>query len=121
MSALVDAAGGLGAYAWATHVLLALIIQIVLALILRRAGVRNAWWIAAALAIGFYWGRKKMEFEFALQSAAHLHAHASLWYRGWLPLEWPLKWQIEFYAPAAANILAALAATRVRPADPRSR
>jgi hypothetical protein len=94
-------------YAWATHILLALITQVIAALILRRAGVRNAWWIGAALAIGFYWGRKKMEYEFTLQIAAHLHSHAGFWYRGRLPFEWPLAWQIQFYAPAAAALLVA--------------
>lgn len=105
-------------YAWATHILLALIIQAIAALILRRAGVRNAWWIGAALAIGFYWGRKKMELEFVLQMAAHLHSHAAFWYRGWLPFEWPLAWQIQFYAPAAATLLVAFLAERRGTAPP---
>ncbi len=113
-----DTLAGLGTalipYAWATHVLLALIIQTIVALILYHAGERNAWWIGAALAIGFYWGSKKMELEFILQIAAHLHTHAPFWYRGWLPFEWPLAWQIQFYAPAVANIAAALVFNRPR-------
>jgi hypothetical protein len=101
-------------YAWATHILLGLAIQIVVALALQAAGVRNAWWIAAALSIGFWWGRKKFEFEYMLRAAAHLQTVGPFWYRGWLPLEWPLQRQLEFYAPAAAIILVALLADRLR-------
>jgi hypothetical protein len=99
-------------YAWATHILLGVAIQIVLALVLQAAGVRNAWWIAAALSIGFWWGRKKFEFEDMLKAAAHLQSVGPFWYRGWVPFEWPLQRQLEFYAPAVVNILAALLATR---------
>jgi hypothetical protein len=113
---LLDDLGQLGVvltpYAWATHILLGLGIQIIAALILRRAGVRNAWWIAAALSIGFWWGRKKIEYEFALKAAAHLSTLGPFWYRGWLPVEWRLVRQFELYAPAAANIVAALAFNR---------
>lgn len=118
-----DALSGLGTalvpYAWATHTLFALALQIVVALVLGRAGVKNAWWIGAAAAIGFYWGRKKMEYEFVLQTAAQLHSHAGYWYRGWLPFEWPIAWQIQFYAPVAATIAAALAFSRPRPRPDR--
>ena len=100
-------------YAWATHILLGIVIQIVLGVILRRAGVRNAWWIAAAVSIGFWWGRKKLEYELALMTAAHLHTDGPFWYLGWLPIEWPIRRQFELYAPAAANILVALIADRV--------
>jgi hypothetical protein len=105
-------------YAWATHILLGLAMQVVAALILRRAGVRNAWWIAAALSIGFWWGRKKIEYEFALAAAAHLGTEGPFWYLGWLPPEWPWPRQLEFYAPAAANIVAALAFNRPRSSRP---
>ena len=98
-------------YAWATHILLGLIIQLVLAVILQALGVRNAWWIAAALSIGFWWGRKKFEFEYALKIAEHLQTVGPFWYRGWLPLEWPWPRQLEFYAPAAANLFLAWLAT----------
>jgi hypothetical protein len=101
-------------FAWAVHVFFALIMQTIVALILGRAGVKNAWWIGAALAIGFYWGSKQMEFDFILQLAAHLHTHAPFWYRGWLPFEWPLAWQFQFYAPVAAVIVAALTFGRRR-------
>ena len=99
-------------YAWATHIVLGVAIQIVAALVLQAAGVRNAWWIAAALSIGFWWGRKKFEFEDMLKAAAHLQSVGPFWYRGWPPLEWPLQRQLEFYVPAAVNILVALLAER---------
>jgi hypothetical protein len=97
-------------YAWAGHVLLGLAIQLVAALALRRAGVPGAWWLGAVLSIGFWWGREKMEFEFALKAAANLRTVGPFWWRGWLPLEWDLASQFQFYAPAAVNLaLAALA------------
>jgi hypothetical protein len=107
-------------YSWATHILLGLVIQLVAGLILQWCGVRNAWWIAAALSIGFWWGRKKIEYEFALKAAAHLQSVGRFWYLGWLPLEWPWPRQLDLYAPSAANILAALALNR-RPPPSRSR
>jgi hypothetical protein len=111
---IADALGRLGIlftpYAWAGHVLLGLAIQLAIALALRRAGVGAAWWLGAAVSIGFWWGREKMEFEFALKAAAHLGTVGPFWYRGWLPLEWDLASQFQLYAPAAVNLgLAALA------------
>jgi hypothetical protein len=96
-------------YAWAGHVLLGLAIQLAVALPLRRAGVPAAWWLGAALSIGFWWGREKMEFEFALKAAANLRTVGPFWWRGWLPLEWDVASQFQLYAPAAVNLaLAAL-------------
>jgi len=106
-------------YAWATHILLGLAMQIILGLALRACGVRNAWWIAAGVSIGFWWGRKKFEYEFALKAAAHIQTVGPFWYRGWLPIEWPWPRQMEFYAPAAADIVAALLFSRWRPSRPR--
>lgn len=94
-------------YAWASHVLLGLAIQAAVALPLRRAGVRGAWWIGAALSIGFWWGREKVEFEFALKAAANLRTLGPFWYRGWLPVEWDVDSQFQLYAPAAVNLLVA--------------
>ena len=94
-------------YAWATHILLGLAIQAVIALPLRAAGVTQGWWIGAAVSIGFWWGREKMEFEFALKAAAQLRTVGPFWYRGWLPFEWDPASQIEFAAPAAVNLAAA--------------
>ena len=94
-------------YAWAGHVLLGLAIQAAIALPLRRAGARSAWWIGAAVSIGFWWGREKMEFEFALKEAAQLHTVGPFWYRGWLPFEWDGASQLQFVAPALANLAAA--------------
>jgi hypothetical protein len=105
-------------YAWATHILTGLVIQVIAALVLQRAGVKNAWWIAAALSIGFWWGRKKFEYEFALKAAAHITTVGPFWYLGWLPLEWPWLRQAEFYAPVAANILAAWIFNRPRSSRP---
>jgi hypothetical protein len=95
-------------YAWAGHVLLGLAIQAAVALPLRWAGARAPWWIGAAVSIGFWWGREKMEFEFALKAAAQLRTVGPFWYRGWLPLEWDLDSQLQLFAPALANLAAAL-------------
>ncbi|MEJ0068039.1 MAG: hypothetical protein WDO24_04130 [Pseudomonadota bacterium] len=46
-------------YAWAGHVLLGLAIQLAVALPLRGAGVRGAWWLGAAVSIGFWWGPRE--------------------------------------------------------------
>jgi hypothetical protein len=100
-------------YAWAGHVLLGLGIQLVVALPLRWAGVRGAWWLGAAVSIGFWWGREKMEFEFALKAAAHLNTVGPFWYRGWLPAEWALDSQAQLAAPALVNLAVALLARRL--------
>jgi hypothetical protein len=102
-------------YAWAGHVLLGLAIQVALALPLRWADVRAAWWLAAAVSIGFWWGREKMEFEFALKAAAHLRTVGPFWYRGWLPFEWDVASQFQLYMPAAANLVAAVIMRTRRP------
>jgi hypothetical protein len=99
-------------YAWAAHVLLGVAIQLVVALPLQRARVDAAWWIGAAVSIGFWWGREKVEFEFALKAAANLRTLGPFWYRGWLPLEWDVDSQFQLYAPAAATVL--IAALRQR-------
>lgn len=99
-------------HAWAGHVLLGLAIQLAVALPLRWAGVRGAWWLGAAVSIGFWWGREKVEFEFALKAAANLRTLGPFWYRGWLPFEWDLDSQFQLYAPAAVNLLVAALAGR---------
>jgi hypothetical protein len=99
-------------FAWAGHILLGLAIQLAVALALRRAGVRGAWWLGAAVSIGFWWGREKMEFEFALKAASHLGTVGPFWWRGWLPLEWDVASQFQFYAPAAVNLALATLAQR---------
>ncbi|MBV8167625.1 MAG: hypothetical protein JO021_12585 [Alphaproteobacteria bacterium] len=102
-------------HAWLAHVLLGLAIQLAVALPLRRAGVGAAWWVGAAVSIGFWWGREKVEFEFALKAAAGLRTLGPFWHRGWLPFEWDVASQLQFFAPAAVNLaLAALAARRRR-------
>jgi len=107
-------------YAWAGHVLLGLAIQLAVALPLRRAGVAAAWWLGAAVSIGFWWGREKMELEFALKAAANLRTVGPFWYRGWLPFEWDLASQFQLFAPAAVNLALAALMRRAerRPAHP---
>jgi hypothetical protein len=78
------------------------VIQAVTAAGLRLARVRQAWWLGAALAIGYAWSREKTEYEFALKYAAHGRTVGPYWYRGFLSFEWPLSSQFEFYAPAIA-------------------
>ena len=60
-------------YAWLGHVLMGLGIQLAVVLPLNVARVRSAWWIAAAVSAGFWWGREKVGYEFALKAAAGLH------------------------------------------------
>ncbi len=105
-------------YAWAGHVLLGVAIQAVVVLALRAGGPRPSWWIGAAVSIGFWWGREKMEFEFALKAAAHLNTVGPFWWRGWLPIEWDLDSQIQLYAPAVVNLVLAALLHRRHDASP---
>jgi hypothetical protein len=81
--------------------------QALIAAGLTLARIRQAWWLAAAVAIGYAWSREKTEFEFALKYAAGGRSVGPYWYRGFVPLEWPASSQWEFYAPAIAVILIA--------------
>lgn len=94
-------------YAWLGHVLLGLVIQAVAAVPLRLAGVAAAWWIGAALSAGFWWGREKVEYEFALRNLAGLRTLAPFWWRGWLPFDWGWSSAAEFLAPTTACLLLA--------------
>lgn len=94
-------------YAWLGHVLLGLVIQAVAAVPLRLAGVSAAWWIGAALSAGFWWGREKMEHEFALKGLAGLRTVAPFWWRGWMPWDWGWSSAMEFLAPSAACLAVA--------------
>ncbi len=94
-------------YAWLGHVLLGLGIQAVVALPLQLARVRAAWWLGAAVSAGFWWGRKKVEYEFALKALAGLHTLGPFWWRGWLPPAWGAKAAWEFLAPTLAAVLLA--------------
>ena len=95
-------------YAWAAHAAMGVAIQGACALALIFARIRNAWWIGAALSIGYWWSREKTEFEFHLKSMAHATSLGAYWYRGFIPLEWDVASQVQFYAPAITNILLAL-------------
>jgi hypothetical protein len=86
--------------------------QALIAAGLTLAHVRQAWWLGAAVAIGYAWSREKTEFEFALKYAAHGPSLGPYWHRGFVPLEWPMSSQWEFYAPAIAVLLIAWAAER---------
>ncbi len=95
-------------HAWLGHVLLGLCIQFVVAMPLKVAGVRAAWWVGAAVSAGFWWGREKVEHEFALKAAAGLHTLGPFWWRGWLPVEWGARSAWEFLAPTLAGLLIAV-------------
>lgn len=101
-------------HAWLAHVLLGLVIQAALAVPLALARVRAAWWIGAAVSAGFWWGREKVEHEFALKAAAGLRTLGPFWWRGWLPFEWGWRSAWEFLAPALVGVAVALAAQRAR-------
>ena len=59
-------------YAWLGHILIGAGIQAAVAIPLQVSGVRTAWWIGAAVSTGFWWGRKKVKYEFALKALAGL-------------------------------------------------
>jgi hypothetical protein len=82
--------------------LICAVIQAATASGLRLARVHQAWWLGAALAIGYAWSREKTEYEFSLKAAAHGRSVGPYWYRGFVAFEWPLSSQFEFYAPAIA-------------------
>ena len=91
-------------YAWFGHILLGLGIQVAISLPLQLFRVRAAWWIGAAVSAGFWWGRKKVEYEFALKALAGLHTLGPFWWRGWLPSAWGAKAAWEFLAPSLAAL-----------------
>ena len=86
--------------------------QALIAAGLQLARIRQAWWIGAAVAIGYAWSREKTEFEFALKYAAHGRSVGPFWYRGFVPFEWPISSQWEFYAPTIAVLAIAWAVER---------
>lgn len=89
-------------YAWFGHILIAAAMQALIAGGLTLGRVRKAWWLGAAVAIGYAWSREKTEFEFALKYAAHAPSLGPYWHRGFVPLEWTTSSQWEFYSPAIA-------------------
>lgn len=101
-------------YAWLGHVLLGFCIQGGVALPLRAMRVRSAWWFGAAVSAGFWWGREKVEFEFALKAAAGLRTVGPFWWRGWIPVEWGAASAWEFLAPTLAGIAVAVVMERRR-------
>jgi hypothetical protein len=88
--------------------------QALIAVALEAARVRRAWWFGAAVAIGYAWSREKTEFEFALKYAAHGHSLGPYWYRGFVPFEWDISSQWQFFAPSIAVTLIAWAVERRR-------
>jgi len=98
--------------AWATHVAIALAMQSLVALAVSRTRLRQPWWVGAAFAAAYAYSREKTEFEFHLKAIAHLRTVGPFWYRGFIPFEWDLSSQFQFYAPAAAVILLAWAVER---------
>ena len=60
------------------------------------------------MSAGFWWGREKVEYEFALKAAAGLHTLGPVWWRGWLPFSWGWSSAGEFLAPTAAAVLLAV-------------
>lgn len=88
-----------------SHVVLALAMQAVVGVALSLFRITKAWWFGAMLAIGFYFGRKKLEVELHADPSG-LHK-AATWDLGWIPFLWPAAYQLQFYAPAAAVLLVA--------------
>ncbi len=84
------------------HAGLALLIQGLVGLPLWLLGVPGAWWIGAALAVGFYWGREKAQFERDLADRLGKRSVVSVWYRGWFPWEWGRDGVLDLLFPAVA-------------------
>lgn len=101
-----------------SHTVLALVMQAVVGAVLTLFRTGRAWWFGAVFAIGFYFGRKKLEVELHADPSG-LHK-AATWGLGWVPFHWPVAYQLQFYAPAAAVLLVALLAEAFRRRRPRS-
>jgi hypothetical protein len=93
-------------------VLIAAATQSLIAVGLKAARVRQAWWFGAAFAIGYAWSREKTEYEFALKYAAHEHSVGPYWYRGFAPFAWDRSSQWQFFAPAITVLAIAWAVER---------
>jgi hypothetical protein len=100
--------------AWATHIVIALVMQAIVAAAVSRTRLANPWWIGATFAIGYAYSREKTEFEFHLRAVDHVRSVGPYWYRGFISFEWDLASQFQFYAPAIAVILLAWAIDRRR-------
>jgi hypothetical protein len=96
-----------------THPLLAGLIMLLAWLPLRLFAVRNAAWIAAALAVAFYWGREKAQHEARLIGRGARHV-LDTWYLGWTPFEWGRDGQLDFWPVLLAAVVLALALQRIR-------
>lgn len=94
-------------HAHLTHPLLAAAITVLAWLPLRLAGVRQAGWIGAALAVGFYWGREKAQHEAALVARGGRHV-VDTWHLGWTPFEWSAGGQLDFWPVLPAVVAVAL-------------
>ena len=100
--------------AWATHIVIALAMQSLVAFAVSRTRLGNPWWIGAVFAASYAYSREKTEFEFHLKAVDHARSVGAYWYRGFLSLEWDLSSQFQFYAPAIAVILLAWVIDRRR-------
>ena len=69
-----------------SHAVLALSIMGAASVMLGLSRVVNGHWVAAALAIGFYWGREKRDHEASLRLPTE-----EVWQQGWIPLEWSAR------------------------------
>jgi hypothetical protein len=74
------------AFGAATHVVGALIIFAAAAIPLWLIRLPKPHWVAAALAIGFYWGRETRDHERRLRMPS-----IDVWHYSWMPWEWSDK------------------------------
>lgn len=82
----------------AAHVGIALAMQAIVGF------VSSNFWVGAAFAIGFYYGRERRDHEMKVEkSGGQLLA-----YQGWGPWEWSLDGQLDFWPPLAACLALAL-------------
>lgn len=86
------------------HGLLALLLQIGVAgpLWLMGQTVSASLAIGGALAIGWYWGREKTQWERDEADRLGLVSVVSLWWRGWTPLSWSWDGRLDLIIPVMA-------------------
>lgn len=103
----VDRGGRLCHAAWMigyTHAIVGIIMMAIFYFPLRYFRVRNAHWIAMAVAVSYYWGREKRDHENRLKRPA-----AEVWHLGFFPWEYSPKGMADIAWPFGVCLAAALA------------
>lgn len=83
----------------ASHCFEGLLIQLPTALI------AQSWWIGALCTVVWYWSRKKLEVE----DAVDLADHPAVWADGWFPWQWSWYQVLDVVLPAISSCALAFA------------